>query len=69
MLVILKVGTFKKRDEQVSKSRRNCVLHLFHGLRKLRMNRERSLLGAGCAQFSKFNKSRQNYAAKSTEKY
>lgn len=49
VLVNLKVGTFKKRDEQVSRSWRNCVLHLFHGLRKLRMNRERSLLGAGCA--------------------
>lgn len=66
---MLKVGTFKKRDEQVSKSKRNGVLDLFHGLRKLRMNRERSLLGAGCAQFSNFNKSRQKYAAKSIENY
>lgn len=62
--VILKARTFKKRDEQVSKSWRNCVLHLFHGLRKLRMNRERSLWGAGCAQFNKFNKSGQHCAAK-----
>lgn len=54
------------QHEQLAKSymgKKECVLHLFNGLHTLWMSRERCLLGAGCAQFIKFNKSGGYYAA------